>query len=81
MVKPIQFFFDIQLNVRNEVQFFAFFEEMIQHSAFILLDVNGAIGGITKNFFEKLESPFVNLENISIEQIFPSFRFFPEQKG
>jgi hypothetical protein len=46
--------YDIHFDNINHYKFSAFFSDYTNQSAFILVDINYFVGGITESFFEKL---------------------------
>jgi hypothetical protein len=67
-IHKIDFFFDITLNT-NEFSFVAFFTKSNdQNSATMMVDVEGNIGGVTENFFEKIGFRSSDLSKINVRK-------------
>ncbi|CAD8088272.1 unnamed protein product [Paramecium sonneborni] len=88
LMKSCQFIFDIHFDSVSHYKFSAFFSESVNQSAYILVDINNQIGGITESFFEKIgfNEKYISLinsfENFSlpIELILPNFQKLTDQK-
>ncbi|CAD8075198.1 unnamed protein product [Paramecium sonneborni] len=88
LMKSCQFIFDIHFDSGSHYKFSAFFSESVNQSAYILVDINNQIGGITESFFEKIGfnekhiSLINSIENfyLQIEQILPNFKKLTDQK-
>lgn len=79
---PVDFFYDINFSNLGNFSFATFFEFINYTSAYILVDVNGFVGGVTRNLFEKMgfknsEIKHLDVEhvmyNTQINKIFPNF--------
>ena len=67
-IHKIEFFFDITLNT-NEFSFVAFFSKSNdQNNAIMMVDVEGNIGGVTENFFEKIGFRGSELNKIDVRK-------------
>jgi hypothetical protein len=67
-IRSVDFFFDITLNT-NEFSFVAFFSKNNeQNSAVIMIDIEGKIGGVTENFFEKLGFKSSDVKKIDVRK-------------
>ncbi|CAD8120442.1 unnamed protein product [Paramecium sonneborni] len=81
IIKPCEFFFEVNFSDINQIQFLAFFYENFQTSAYLMVDVNYQLGGITQNLLDKLGYTNYYLENIKwqyinqvpIELLIPNF--------
>lgn len=50
----MDFLYDINFSNLGNFSFAAFFEFITYTSAYILVDMNGFVGGVTRNLFEKM---------------------------
>ncbi|CAD8182788.1 unnamed protein product [Paramecium pentaurelia] len=88
IIKPCEFFFEVNFSDITQIQFLAFFYDNFQTSAFIMVDVNYQLGGITQNLLDKLGYTNYYLENIQsqyinqvpIELLIPNFTQLVNQK-
>ncbi|CAD8124570.1 unnamed protein product [Paramecium sonneborni] len=88
IMKPFEFFFEVNFSDISQIQFLAFLNETFQTSAFILVDVNQKVGGITQNLLDKLQFTNYYIENIKenllqdvpIEYIIPKFQQLRSKK-
>ncbi|CAD8072172.1 unnamed protein product [Paramecium sonneborni] len=88
LIKPCQLLFDIHFDNVNHYKFSAFFSECINQSAYILVDINEKVGGITESFFEKLGldenySKQFNKQDstqLQIDYLIPNFKKLIEAK-
>ncbi|CAK59739.1 unnamed protein product (macronuclear) [Paramecium tetraurelia] len=88
IIKPCEFFFEVNFSDMTQISFLAFFQDNFQTSAFLMVDVNYQLGGITQNLLDKLGYTNYYLENIqsqylnqvSIEFLIPNFKQLVNQK-
>lgn len=50
----MDFFYDINFNNQSQFSFATFFKLVSFTSAYIIVDYNGHVGGVTRNLFEKM---------------------------
>jgi len=53
LIRAFNLYFDLYLGKTDDLSFTAFFEEAISPNGYILVDVNGNIGGVNEKLFEK----------------------------
>ncbi|CAK64015.1 unnamed protein product (macronuclear) [Paramecium tetraurelia] len=88
LIKSCQLLFDIHFDNINHYKFSAFFSESINQSAYLLVDINQKLGGITESFFEKLglNEEYYNQFNmqestqLQIDYLIPNFKKLIESK-
>ncbi|CAD8174419.1 unnamed protein product [Paramecium octaurelia] len=88
LIKQCLLLFDIHFDHVNHYRFSAFFEECKNQMAYMLVDVNQKLGGITESFFDKLGldqnyySQFNKQDStqLSIEYLIPNFQKIIEDK-
>ncbi|CAK74653.1 unnamed protein product (macronuclear) [Paramecium tetraurelia] len=82
LMKTCQFIFDIHFDSVSHYKFSAFFSESVNQSAYILVDINHLVGGLTESFFEKMgfNEKTINQINsvedfyLPIDLLIPSFK-------
>ncbi|CAD8164867.1 unnamed protein product [Paramecium pentaurelia] len=87
LMKTCQFIFDIHFDSISHYKFSAFFSESINQSAYILVDINHLVGGITESFFEKIgfnEKTVTQINQVEdfylpIELLIPNFKKLIDQ--
>ncbi|CAD8173693.1 unnamed protein product [Paramecium pentaurelia] len=88
LIKQCLLLFDIHFDNLNHYRFSTFFEECRNQSAYLLVDINQKLGGITESFFEKLglDENYQNQFNkqdstlLQIDYLIPNFQKFIEDK-
>ncbi|CAD8198258.1 unnamed protein product [Paramecium pentaurelia] len=70
IIKPFEFFFEVNFSDITQIQFLAFLNESFQTSAYIFVDVNQQVGGITQNLLDKLGFSNYYIENIKSKLLF-----------
>lgn len=87
-MKACDFIFDIHFDSMSHYKFSAFFSESSNQSAYILVDINYVVGGMTEALFEKMgfHEAYIkyigDLENskTSIELLIPNFKKLSDSK-
>ncbi|CAD8161191.1 unnamed protein product [Paramecium octaurelia] len=82
LMRTCQFIFDIHFDSISHYKFSAFFSESVNQSAYILVDINHLVGGLTESFFEKLgfnEKTIALINSVEdfylpIELLIPNFK-------
>ncbi|CAD8209753.1 unnamed protein product [Paramecium octaurelia] len=82
IIQPFEFFFEVNFSDITQIQFLVFLSESFQTSAYIFVDVNQQVGGITQNLLDKLGYSNYYIENIRyklllntpIEYLIPCFQ-------